>query len=64
MIITRALPDGSMEQHHFASVLPGVGGNIILRSDPMGDFSKKDIDRMLHSALTLKTETGLALTDH
>ncbi len=27
MIITRALPDGSMEQHHFASVLPGVGGN-------------------------------------
>jgi len=64
MVIERALPDGSMAQHHFASVLPGVGGNIILRSDPMGEFSKKDVDRMLNSALTLKTETGLALKKH
>lgn len=64
MIIERSLPDGSMAQHHFASVLPGVGANIIVRSDPMGEFSKKDVGRMLRSALTLQTETGLALASH
>ena len=64
MIIERSLPDGSMAQHHFASVLPGIGSNIIVRSDPMGEFSKKDIDRMLRSALTFQTETGLAISSN
>jgi hypothetical protein len=64
IIIERSLPDGSMAQHHFVSVLPGIGVNIVVRSDPMGEFSKKDVDRMLRSALTLETETGLAVSSH
>lgn len=62
IIIKKTLPDGSMEQFHFATVLPGVGSNVVLKSDPMGEFTLKDVERMIYCAQSLKTSDGLALT--
>lgn len=64
IIIEKTLPDGSMGQYHFATVLNGAGSNVVLRSDPMGEFSKKDIERMLFSANTIRSIDGLALVEN
>ncbi len=61
IVIERSLPDGSMTNFHFAAVLPGVGSNIVLRSDPMSEFTEKQVKRMLSSAMTLTSAEGLAL---
>jgi len=61
IFIERTLPDGSMTTFHFAAVLPGVGSNIVLRSDPMSEFTEKQVKRMLSSAMTMTSTEGLAL---
>ncbi|NNC83011.1 MAG: hypothetical protein HKN79_05490 [Flavobacteriales bacterium] len=61
LLLKKSLPDGTMEQFHFAAVLAGVGSNVVLQSDPMGEFTQADIERMLYCAKTLKGSNGLAL---
>ena len=59
MLIERSLPDGSMSQYHFTAVMASAGSNIVLRSNPMGEFNQKQAERMLECAKTLTISTDL-----
>lgn len=61
MLIKRSLPDGSMSQYHFAAVMEGASSNVLMRSDPMGEFSEKEASTMLACAKTLNLSSPMAI---
>lgn len=60
ILIQKTLPDGSQSHYHFVTVLPGRDGNVIMRSNPMGEFTKSQAELMLASAETFTYADELA----
>lgn len=65
IIIRRSLPNGEMAHHHFVMSRPNGMHPILMRSDPMKEFSLAQVERMLGSAKTFEWKAQpLALEQH